>query len=84
MRDIYWNPPFLVGIMSGKRFIKMGECIRLNHNDPPSYKVRFFRAREIIDGFNNNMKKHLIHHGLFALTSLWSFFIINMLPGGLQ
>ena len=45
------------GVISGKRVTKIGEYMRLNANDPPSYKDRFFWVRPLIDGFNDNMKK---------------------------
>ena len=35
--------------MSGKRFIQIGESIRLNHNDAPPYKDRFYWLSKIID-----------------------------------
>ena len=56
-RNIYWNPPFLGAVISGKRFSKIGEGIRLNNDVPPTYKDRFFWVRNMIDGFNHNMSK---------------------------
>lgn len=41
-RDMYWNPSFLGSAMSGKRFQRLGEAIRLNNDPPPHYKDRFF------------------------------------------
>ena len=56
-RDIYWNPSCVGGVKSGKRFTKIRECMRLNKNEPPSYRDRFFWLRPLFDGFNDNMKK---------------------------
>ena len=54
-RNIYWNPPFLGSIMSGKRFKIITEWIRLTTSKPPEYRDRFFLVRDLIYGFNEHM-----------------------------
>jgi len=80
-RNIYWNPPFLGSIMSGKRFTKIGECLRLNNSTPPSYKDRFFWVRELIDGFNDNMKKAFISSWIVCVDESMVVFYNKYAPG---
>ena len=55
-RNMIWNPPFLGGVMSGKRFSRILESIRLRKkHDNPQRRDRFFWVRRLIEGFNYNM-----------------------------
>ena len=57
-RDMFWNPPYCGGVMSGKRFSDISACIRLRKDeDVPNYRDKFFWVRNLIDGFNENMSK---------------------------
>ena len=42
-RTVFWNPPYLGGYMSGKRFLKTTECIRFQkREESPRYRDNFF------------------------------------------
>ena len=67
--------------MSGKRFTKIGECIRLNNNTPPTYKDRFFWVRELIDGFNENMRKTFVSSWIVCVDESMVVFYNKYAPG---
>lgn len=63
-RTVFWNPPYLGGYMSGKRFLKITECIRFQkREESPRYRDKFFYVREMINSFNDNMT--------FAFSASW-------------
>ena len=80
-RKVYWNPPFVGGIMSGKIFTKIGECIRLDNNILPSYRDRFFGVRELINGFNKNMRKTFVSSWIVCVDKSMVVFYNKYAPG---
>ena len=56
--NVLLKPPFIIGIMAGKRFDKIGECIHLRKKeDITKHHDIFFWVREIINRFSRNMTK---------------------------
>ena len=81
-RDFLWNPPYLGGIISRKRFDLIQDSIRLRNEEPPQqYRDKFWHVRKLIKAFNDKMTATFGPSWLTCLDEIMVVFFNAFAPG---